>query len=87
MNRIAIVGAGVTGLSVAYQHPSTANITFFDKARKVGGRVASRTSRDFPGYTFDHGAPYVKVTGDFLALLEQLKAIKHVKVGYAPKLV
>jgi predicted NAD/FAD-binding protein len=45
MNRIAIIGAGITGLSVAFSHLPHSNITMFDKSRKPGGRVSTRTSR------------------------------------------
>lgn len=45
MNRIAIIGAGITGLSTAYHLPKGSDITIFDKSRKPGGRVSSRTTR------------------------------------------
>lgn len=45
MNRIAIIGSGITGLSVAFQYPLGSNITIFDKSRRPGGRISTRTSR------------------------------------------
>jgi predicted NAD/FAD-dependent oxidoreductase len=63
MNRIAIIGSGITGISVAFQHPPNSHITMFDKSRKPGGRVSTRTSRQHPGYSFDHGAPFVYAKG------------------------
>lgn len=63
MNRIAIIGSGITGISVAFQHYLTTNITMFDKSRRPGGRVCTRTSRLHPGYSFDHGTPFVYPKG------------------------
>lgn len=76
MNRIAIIGAGITGISVAFHHPAGSTITLFDKSRRPGGRVSTRTSRDHPGYTFDHGAPFVYAKGPFLELLTKIEAVK-----------
>ena len=53
--KIAIVGAGMAGLTCArilYDH---AQVTMFEKSRNPGGRMATRTSGD---YQFDHGAQY-----------------------------
>lgn len=58
--RVAIVGTGITGLSVAYHFPKNTQITFFDKSRRPGGRVCTRTSRQHPDYIFDHGAPFIR---------------------------
>jgi len=56
MSTIAIVGAGVAGLTVAYRlrgHP--AEVTIFEKSRGFGGRAATRGRH---GCRYDHGAPY-----------------------------
>ena len=63
MNRIAIIGSGITGISVAFQHSANTEITMFDKSRRPGGRVSTRTSRQHPGYSFDHGAPFLHAKG------------------------
>jgi predicted NAD/FAD-binding protein len=40
MTRIAILGAGVSGLTVANNLKNHAEITIFEKARSVGGRMS-----------------------------------------------
>lgn len=83
MNRIAIIGAGITGISVAYHHPAGSAITIFDKSRRPGGRVSTRTSREHPGYSFDHGAPYISANGQFLEILKNIDAVKERNVRIA----
>ncbi len=61
MNRIAIIGAGVSGLSLASLLKGKADITVFEKARGIGGRLSTR--RGDP-YTFDHGAQYFTARED-----------------------
>ncbi len=61
--RIAIIGAGVAGLTLATRlaeagHPAV----FFDKGRGVGGRTATRRSEG--GARFDHGAQWFSVRDD-----------------------
>lgn len=58
MTNIAIIGAGISGLSAAYFLKDHANITLFEKARGVSGRMS--THRAEP-YFFDHGAQYFTV--------------------------
>ncbi|MEO0670609.1 MAG: FAD-dependent oxidoreductase [Pseudomonadota bacterium] len=53
--RIAVVGAGITGLTVARRLNDLGfSVTVFDKGRSLGGRLSTRVSGDF---AFDHGAP------------------------------
>jgi renalase len=52
---IAIIGAGLSGLSLAEELKAHANITVFEKARGVGGRMSTRYTEDFQ---FDHGAQF-----------------------------
>lgn len=53
---VAIIGAGVTGLSCAQRlHQAGYQVTLFDKARGVGGRVSTRRTEST---SFDHGAQY-----------------------------
>lgn len=73
MMDVAIIGAGIAGLSCARRltqgglHP-----VVFDKGRGIGGRVATRRAA---GLQFDHGAQYVTAKGDgFAALLRDLAA-------------
>ncbi|RYZ95768.1 MAG: flavin containing amine oxidoreductase-like protein, partial [Proteobacteria bacterium] len=53
--RIAIIGAGLSGLTLASRLSAAAEVVVFEKARGVGGRMATRR---FEPYSFDHGAPY-----------------------------
>ena len=50
--KIAIIGAGIAGLTVARELASQHDIVLFDKARGPGGRLASRRR---PDTTIDHG--------------------------------
>ncbi len=54
--RIAVIGAGMAGLSCAgVLRRAGAAVTLFDKSRRVGGRLATRR---VDGLLFDHGAQY-----------------------------
>lgn len=55
---IAVIGAGLSGLVVANQLKDKANVTVFEKARGVGGRMATRYADP---YQFDHGAQFFTV--------------------------
>ncbi len=57
--RIAIVGAGIAGLTLARRlADARADPMLFDKARRPGGRVSTRRADDL---AFDHGAQYFTV--------------------------
>lgn len=51
--KIAIIGAGISGLTLAQALHPDAEVTVFEKARGVGGRMSSRYADAF---AFDHGA-------------------------------
>ena len=56
MTRIAVVGAGVAGLTVAYGlRTLPVERTVFEKSRGYGGRAATRGQY---GCRYDHGAPF-----------------------------
>ncbi len=55
MTRIAIVGAGLAGLTVARQISDIAQPVIFEKSRGTGGRMATRRN---PPFEFDHGAQF-----------------------------
>jgi len=55
MTKIAVIGAGLSGLSFAHLLQDYADITLFEKARGVGGRMSTRRAEP---YFFDHGAQY-----------------------------
>lgn len=58
MKTVAVIGAGLSGLTVASQLSHYFDITVFDKSRGVSGRMSTRTALP---YRFDHGAQYFKV--------------------------
>ncbi len=55
MTKIAVIGAGLSGLSAAHLLKDHAEIILFEKARGVGGRMSTRRAGP---YFFDHGAQY-----------------------------
>lgn len=65
LNRIAIVGAGLSGLSCAAQlSRSGREVRLFDKARGPGGRMSTRRVETALGtVSFDHGAQYFTARG------------------------
>ncbi|HBX59081.1 MAG TPA: NADP transhydrogenase subunit alpha, partial [Methylophaga sp.] len=58
MSKIAIIGSGLAGLTLAHQLQPYADIHLFEKAQRAGGRLASRTAGLFQ---FDHGAQFFTV--------------------------
>ena len=66
MKNIAIIGAGMTGLSLAYNLQEH-NITIFDKSWRPGGRVSTRKHDN---YLFDHGAHYLSTNHSVVQLNE-----------------
>ncbi len=55
MTKIAIIGAGLSALTAAHLLKNHAEITLFEKAHGVGGRMSTRRTKS---YLFDHGAQY-----------------------------
>ena len=55
MKKIAIIGAGMAGLTAANYLRDYASVTVFDKSRGVGGRLATRRAEP---YYFDHGVQH-----------------------------
>ena len=53
--KIAIIGAGLSGLTAAKALQHVAQVQIFDKSRGVGGRMSTRYAGE---YEFDHGAQY-----------------------------
>lgn len=53
--RIAVVGAGLSGLVFARELADLGDITVFEKSRGYGGRMATRYEQ---GFEFDHGAQF-----------------------------
>lgn len=74
---IAIIGAGIAGLSAArVLADAGAKVTLFDKGRGPGGRLSSRRAETPLGdVSFDHGAQYFTARSDgFRALIDRLQA-------------
>ena len=72
--RIAIVGAGMAGLSCAVELSRRgAEVAVFDKGRGAGGRMSSRRTPTCAGEaSFDHGAQYFTVRDpDFQAQVDR----------------
>lgn len=53
--KIAVIGAGMSAVSIAHLLKDNADVVLFDKARGVGGRMSVRRAET---YCFDHGAQY-----------------------------
>lgn len=72
--KIAIIGAGLSGLTLAYHSDAGADIYIFEKARGVGGRMATRYADP---YEFDHGAQYFRCDHpDFQSFLDKMSTNK-----------
>ena len=68
---IAIIGAGLAGLTLAQRLSGAHQVTVFEKARGVGGRMSTRCAGN---YAFDHGAQYFTAQAPaFVDFLENLK--------------
>tara|TARA_R110002110_G_scaffold119309_2_gene293732 strand:- start:16613 stop:17605 length:993 start_codon:yes stop_codon:yes gene_type:complete len=82
--KIAIIGAGLSGISAALELSNMAEVTIFEKSRGYGGRMSTRTRGD---YQFDHGAQYFFAKHKpFKALAETLIS-KSILQAWEPKLV
>ena len=77
MKNVAVIGAGITGITLANLLQKKFNLTVFEKSRGVGGRMATRRAEP---YQFNHGAQYFKIENkefkDFLQPLILNKIIK-----------
>lgn len=70
MARVAIVGAGLAGLTLAHRLAPKHTVTVYEKSRGPGGRMATRYAGAFE---FDHGAQYFTArTRAFREFLEPL---------------
>ena len=70
MKKIAIIGAGLAGLTIANTLKDLVDITIFEKSRGVSGRMSTRYADP---YYFDHGAQYFTAKSDeFKAFLQPM---------------
>ncbi|MBC2772029.1 FAD-dependent oxidoreductase [Rhizobium sp. AQ_MP] len=80
---IAIIGAGIAGITLARAISHAADVTIFEKSRGLGGRMANRRRE---GFAFDHGAQYFTARSPALkATAKQAVAQGH--AGIWPKAV
>lgn len=59
--KVAIIGAGLAGLSAAHELSELAEVRLFEKSRGLGGRLATRYA---DAYQFDHGAQHFTAKTD-----------------------
>lgn len=82
--KIAIIGAGISGLILAQKLSKLADVRVFDKSRGIGGRMATRRAE---GYHFDHGAQFFTAKSDgfkaFCTDMEQKGMIESWNPEYA----
>lgn len=72
MTRVAVIGAGLSGLVAARELDEFSDVTVFEKSRGYGGRMATRYGSDFE---FDHGAQFfIARSRKFQEFLEPLIA-------------
>ena len=76
MKKIAVIGTGLSALSLAYHLPAL-DITFFEKSWRPGGRISTRKHNQ---YAFDHGAHYLKLDHGVIGLNEYLNKIDAIKI-------
>ncbi len=80
--RVAIVGAGVSGLAAAYRlRQAGREVVVFEKSGGLGGRVNSRQHK--LGYTFDVGATSITPRGKTIEriMLSELPTTELVKIA------
>lgn len=83
--RIAIIGAGMAGLTCAHQLRQQGwSPVIFEKSRGIGGRLATR--RTDSGDSYDHGAQFV--TARDPAFVDLLETLQHsgAAAAWAPRL-
>jgi len=84
MISIAVIGAGMSGITLARQLQSRAAVTVFEKSPGFGGRMATRRDQ---AQQFDHGAQFFTARStQFRQFLDNLRADKVVS-EWEPKVV
>lgn len=84
MKKIAVIGAGLAGLTFASNLKAQADITIFEKSRGIGGRMATRYAEH---YEFDHGAQYFTAKGEAFQNFLQPFIEKGTVYNWQPNLV
>ena len=81
--KIAVIGAGIAGITFARQLAENANVTVFEKSRGYGGRMSVRRSGH---WQFDHGAQFFTARSQqFRQLIEEL-ARQDIVAQWHPKI-
>jgi renalase len=78
MKKVAIIGAGITGLACARVLGQAGHhVQLFDKGRGPGGRMATRRAQTVMGeVSFDHGAQYFTARDPaFVSLIQSLTGL------------
>ena len=83
MKSIAIIGAGIAGITLARQLQGSAKVSVFEKSRGFGGRMATRRHGS---YQFDHGAQFFTARSKQFQKLDEpnqksIKLALHATVG------
>ncbi len=77
MKNVAVIGAGLSGVTIASLLKKKFRVKIFEKSLSVGGRMSTRKE---PPFIFDHGAQYFKIENkefrDFLSDLLSKKIIR-----------
>ncbi len=84
MQRIAIIGAGLAGLTLAHRLSSHFSVMLYEKSRGVSGRMSTRYADP---YQFDHGAQYFTIRDDDFRHFLQPLLDQAVVVPWEPRLV
>jgi predicted NAD/FAD-dependent oxidoreductase len=70
MKKVAVIGAGLSGLVVARRLAPLAEVVLYEKSRGLGGRMATRYAGEFE---FDHGAQFFTARSrEFRAFIQPL---------------
>lgn len=70
--RLAIIGAGISGLTLAHKLKHKFNVSLFEKANRPGGRV---TSKVIGGVDFDYGAQFFTAKSSaFQSFVDEMQA-------------
>ncbi len=71
-SKIAIIGAGLSGLNLARLLSDIAEVVVFEKSDKLGGRIATHQAN---GFNFDHGAQFFTAkTPAFRCFVKELES-------------
>ena len=70
MKKVAVIGAGISGLCVAFRaQKAGADVTLFDASDSVGGNIHTVTNGS---YTYEHGPNSLMANGEIFELIDDL---------------